>query len=161
MRLPHRFVVLGLLLGMVCLGAVTTTAMAVSALQQDAAPPDSPVAARAMRPVPDARKQMTRLSRKLQLTPEQAARIEPLLQGRQQQMVQLRGDASLAPRDLHKRLRALRQDTDGQIQAILTGSQRQRYQQMQQAAMQKHKGSKQGAPGANPGAAPDDDDGSP
>lgn len=57
-------------------------------------------------------RQITRLSRKLQLTPDQAAKIEPILQNRQQQMQQLLSDTSLTPRDLHQKIRALRQGSD-------------------------------------------------
>ncbi|MEW5303936.1 MAG: hypothetical protein WDW36_006581 [Sanguina aurantia] len=95
-----------------------------------------------------------------QLTPEQASKIEPIIQGRQQQVAQLRADNSLAPRDLHQKLRALKQETDGQIQAILTDSQRQQYLQMQQAAMQKHRDSRQGSAASTTGDSPENDGGS-
>ena len=104
--------------------------------------------------MPDPQKQTARLSRKLQLTPDQAAKIEPILANRQQQMQQMRADTSLSQHDLHQKMRALKQDTDSQMQAILTDSQRQQYQQLQQQAMQKHLDRKQGAP-----ASGNDDDG--
>ena len=86
---------------------------------------------------PDPQRQTARLSRKPQLTPEQAARIEPILQSRQQQMQQLRADSTLAPRDRRARMRSIMQDSNTQLQAVLTDSQKQQYQQMQQQAMQR------------------------
>lgn len=85
---------------------------------------------------PDPQRQIARLSRKLQLTPAQAAKIEPILQSRQQQMQQLRADTTMAPGDRRARMRTIVQDSNSQLQAVLTDSQKQQYQQMLQQAMQ-------------------------
>lgn len=160
MHATRRLSLLGLVLGLVTSSVVFASPIAGTPWQ-DTPPPDSAAPKRAGRAMPDPQKQTARLSRKLQLTPDQAAKIEPILQNRQQQMAQLRGDTSQAPRDLHQKMRALRQQSDSQIQAILTDSQRQQYLQMQQAAMQKHQESRQGAPAAKTGDNPDDDGGNP
>jgi Spy/CpxP family protein refolding chaperone len=85
----------------------------------------------------DPQKQTAQLSRKLGLTPAQAAKIEPILQNRQQQLEQLRADASLSPHDRHARMRALTQDSASQLQAVLTASQRQQYRQLMQQTVQR------------------------
>ena len=104
-------------------------------LQDTAAPTDATSTPPSHR-APDPQRQIARLTRKLQLTPDQVAKIEPILQSRQQQMQQLRADTPLAPRDRRAKMRALMQDSNSQLQAVLTDSQKQQYQQMQQQAMQ-------------------------
>lgn len=151
---------LGLILSLSATNASFASPATGAAAMQDAPPTAQPPAATPPHAAPDPQKQTARLSRKLQLTPEQASKIEPIIQGRQQQVAQLRADNSLAPRDLHQKLRALKQETDGQIQAILTDSQRQQYLQMQQAAMQKHRDSRQGSAASTTGDSPENDGGS-
>jgi len=152
MKFASRLALLGFALN---LGA---TSVAYARPFQDTPPPAGNAGvAPAQHAMPDPQKQTARLSRKLQLTPDQAAKIEPILQSRQQQMQQIRADASSSPHDQHQKMRALKQDTDSQIQAILTDSQRQQYQQIQQEAMQHRRDNKQGSPGA--GA--EDDGGNP
>jgi protein CpxP len=152
MKFASRLALLGFALS---LGATSVT---YAQPFQDTPPPAGNAdVASAQHAMPDPQKQTARLSRKLQLTPDQAAKIEPILQSRQQQMQQIRADASSSPHDQHQKMRALKQDTDSQIQAILTDSQRQQYQQMQQEAMQHRRDNKQGSPGA--GA--EDDGGNP
>jgi protein CpxP len=152
MKLVSRFALLGLVLGLGAAGAAYAQPF------QDTPPAaGNGNSAPAQHAMPDPQKQTARLSRKLQLTPDQAAKIEPILASRMQQMQQMRADTSSSPRDVHQKMRALKQSTDSQIQAILTDSQRQQYQQMQQQAMQKHMDHKQGAPAA--GAGGDNDGG--
>lgn len=132
MKFVRRFAVLGFALGLVA------TSAAYAQPFQDTPSAGNSDSAPGQHAMPDPQKQTARLSRKLQLTPDQAAKIEPILANRMQQMQQMRADTSSSPRDVHQKMRALKQDTESQIQAILTDSQRQQYQQMQQQAMQKH-----------------------
>jgi len=150
MKFVRCFAVLGFALGLVATSAANAQPF------QDTPPAGNSDSAHGQHAMPDPQKQTARLSRKLQLTPDQAAKIEPILANRMQQMQQMRADTSSSPRDVHQKMRALKQDTDSQIQAILTDSQRQQYQQMQQQAMQKRLDHKQGAPAAGGGS---DDDG--
>jgi Spy/CpxP family protein refolding chaperone len=134
MKLVLRLGLLGLALGV---------AGAALAQQGSAAPADSAAPMSAHQPA-DPQQQLARLSRKLQLTPAQEAKIGPILQSRQQQMQQLRADASTAPSDRRTKMRAIMQDSNTQLQSVLTDSQKQQYQQMMQQAMQ-HRQDKQGA----------------
>jgi protein CpxP len=115
---------------------IAGTGAAVAQPFQDTATPSDSAAAGPAHQAPDPQRQTARLSRKLQLTPEQAAKIEPILQSRQQQMQQLRADNTLAPGDRRAKMRAIMQDSNTQLQAVLTDSQKQQYQQMLQQAMQ-------------------------
>lgn len=100
---------------------------------------DSPAAA-ANQHVVDPQRQAEHLARKLQLTPQQMATIEPILASRAQQMQQLRADTSMDPRSRRRQLHALKLSSEQQLQAVLSDSQRQQYQQMLQQAEQRRHG---------------------
>jgi hypothetical protein len=134
----------GLVIGM----AGTDAAMAQPF--QDAAASSDSTATKPSRQAPDPQHQIARLSRKLQLTPDQAARIEPILRNRQQQMQQLQADNTLAPRDRRAKMRSIMQDSNTQLQGVLSDSQKQQYQQMMQQAMQRRQ-DKKAAPGNDDG----------
>jgi hypothetical protein len=136
MKLAVYLALLGLAL------SVVGTAAAQSS-QDETAPTTSTAAMAAHQPA-DPQQQVARLSRKLQLTPAQAAKIEPILQSRQQQMQQLRADTSMTPNDRHAKMRSIMQDSNTQLQSVLTDSQKQQYQQMMQQMMQ-HRQDKQGS----------------
>ncbi|MGB8030639.1 MAG: hypothetical protein WCF30_13380 [Terracidiphilus sp.] len=70
------------------------------------------------------------LGQRLGLTSDQVAQITPILTARQQQMQTLRADTSLSVQDRHTKARAIRQDTNSKIEAILTDSQKQQFEQM-------------------------------
>lgn len=138
------------------LALVLGTAVAASAHAQSASGAGSDVAASTMTSAhrtPDPQRQAHRLARKLQLNAQQTSAIEPILQDRMQQAERLRADASLSPRDRRSRMRAINHDADSRMQAVLTDSQRQQYQQMRQQMKQRRQASKDNA--ANPQAAPD------
>ena len=116
--------------------------VAVAQPFQDTPTSSDSAATKPVHQAPDPQRQITRLSRKLQLTPAQAAKIEPILQNRQQQMQQLRAGNTLAPRDRRAKMRSIRQDSNTQLQAVLTDSQKQQYQQMQQQTMQRRQDKK-------------------
>ena len=134
MKLAVHLAVLGFALG------VAGTAVAQSS--QDATAPNASTATMPAHQQSDPQQQMARLSRKLQLTPAQAAKLEPILQSRQQQMQQLRADTSMSPSDRHAKMRSIMQDSNTQLQSVLTDSQKQQYQQMQQQTMQRRQDKK-------------------
>ena len=134
MKLVLRLALLGFALGIA--GTVMAQPFQASTASTDAA------ALKPSHQAPDPQRQIARLSRKLQLTPDQAAKIEPILQNRQQQMQQLRADNTLAPRDRRAKMRSIMQDSNTQLQAVLTDNQKQQYQQMEQQAMQRRQDKK-------------------
>lgn len=135
---------------------VLGTALFGRAYAQSAPETGSDSAASTMAPAhrtSDPQRQAHRLARKLQLNAQQTAAIEPILQNRMQQAEQLRADSTVSPRDRRSRMRAINQDADSRLQAVLTDSQRQQYQQMLQQAKQRRQARKDAA--GNPQAAPD------
>jgi Spy/CpxP family protein refolding chaperone len=70
------------------------------------------------------------LGKRLGLTSDQVAQITPILAARQQQMQTLRADASLSEQDRHTKARAIRQDTNSKIEAVLNDQQKQQFEQM-------------------------------
>lgn len=70
------------------------------------------------------------LGKRLNLTSDQVAQITPIIAARRQQMQSLRADASLSPQDRHLKVRALMQDSNSKIEALLNDTQKQQYQQM-------------------------------
>lgn len=142
MKPVFRLVLLGFALSVAGTGTVMAQPF------QDATAPTNPTTTtKPSHQASDPQRQIARLSRKLQLTPEQAAKIEPILRNRQQQMPQLRADNTLAPRDRRAKMRALMQDSNNRLQAVLTDSQKQQYQQMPQQAMQRRQDKKSSADG--------------
>lgn len=83
---------------------------------------------------PDPQKQTARLAKRLQLTDDQAAKVTSILQSRLQQLAAARSDSSLAAQDRHAKVRAIRQDADSQINALLNPDQQKRYAEMEQNA---------------------------
>jgi periplasmic protein CpxP/Spy len=73
------------------------------------------------------------MAKKLGLTPDQVSKIEPILADRDQQMQSLRSDTTLAPQDRRAKVRSVRHDSDGKIEALLSDSQKQQYEQMKQS----------------------------
>jgi len=114
-----------------------------SVLAQDSTPAASTPDATKQH-APDPQKQANRLAKQLGLDSTQTAKILPILQARQQQMAAARADSSLAPSDRKAKIRSIRQDSESQLQGVLTPSQQQKYTQMQQNAMEHRQGNKQG-----------------
>jgi Spy/CpxP family protein refolding chaperone len=71
-----------------------------------------------------------RLGERLSLSSDQVAQITPIFTARQQQMQILRADASLSEQDRHTKRHAIMQDTNSKIEAVLTDTQKQQFEQM-------------------------------
>ena len=78
------------------------------------------------------------LGKRLSLSSDQVAQITPILTARQQQMQTLRADASLSEQDRHAKSHAIMQDTNSKIEAVLTDSQKQQFEQMLAQRHQRH-----------------------
>lgn len=81
---------------------------------------------------PDPNRQIRSLSKRLNLTADQQNQILPVLAARQEQMQGIRADSSLSPKDRREKARAVREDSDSKIRAVLTDEQKQAYDRMQQ-----------------------------
>jgi len=80
----------------------------------------------------DPNRQLQHLAKRLNLTGDQQNQILPILTARQQQMQSVFADNSLSRQDWHSKMKAIREDSDARIKAVLTDSQKQTYDQMQQ-----------------------------
>jgi Spy/CpxP family protein refolding chaperone len=78
----------------------------------------------------DPHKTAVKMAHKLNLTPDQTSRIEPIIAARQQKMSALRADTSLTPDARRQQFRALHQDSERQIAGILTPDQLQQLKSM-------------------------------
>jgi Spy/CpxP family protein refolding chaperone len=75
-------------------------------------------------------RQARALARQLGLSPAQQAQIRPIIADRRQQIETLRADQSLTPRDRRLRVVGVMQDSRNRIEAVLTDSQKQQFEQM-------------------------------
>lgn len=126
-------------------------AIAAPQAQDQSAPP--PTAGPTGHRQADPNRQLQMLSKRLSLSPAQQNQILPILTGRQQQMENLRSDNSLSPKDRHEKMRAIREDADTQIRAVLSDNQKQTYDQMRQQMrerQQQRREDRQNGGGANP-----------
>ena len=80
----------------------------------------------------DPSQQLKRLTKRLNLTPDQQNQLLPILTDRQQQMSALHGDTSLSGQERRAKARTLREDFDSKIKAVLNDSQKQQYEQLRQ-----------------------------
>jgi Spy/CpxP family protein refolding chaperone len=74
--------------------------------------------------------QAAHLGKRLGLSSDQVAQIQPILADRQQQMQSLRADASLAQQDRRAKARAIMQDSKGKLEALMNDTQKQQFEQM-------------------------------
>jgi periplasmic protein CpxP/Spy len=72
------------------------------------------------------------MAKKLGLTADQQAKIEPILADRDQQVQTLRANTTLAPNDRKAQLHGVIKDSDSKIEAFLNDNQKQQYEQMKQ-----------------------------
>lgn len=106
----------------------------------------------------DSQQQLERLTKQLQLTSDQQAKILPILQQRDQQLQALREDSSLKPADRRAKAMSIAQDTNQQMDAVLTEPQRAKAKAMREKAMermeerrgQQHMPALSGSSGAHP-----------
>jgi protein CpxP len=122
-------------LSSVAIGSVLMAGFSGSILlaQDQSAPPA--VSSQSQQPahVPNPQHQAKRMAKELGLTPDQVSKIEPILADRDQQVQSVRSDNTLAPKDMKKRVHGIRRDSDSKIEALLSDSQKQQYEQIKQS----------------------------
>jgi periplasmic protein CpxP/Spy len=78
----------------------------------------------------DPARQAAHLGKKLGLSSDQVAQIQPILADRFQKMQTLRADTSLSQQDRRTKARAIMQDSKTRIEALLNDTQKQQYEQL-------------------------------
>ena len=72
---------------------------------------------------PSPEREAARISRVLNLSPDQTAKLEPIFADRDQKMAALWQNQNLAPQDRHEQMRAIQQSTREQLSTVLTPDQ--------------------------------------
>ncbi|QNI35698.1 hypothetical protein [Edaphobacter albus] len=78
----------------------------------------------------DPQKAAQRIGKKLNLSADQTAKLEPILAGQQQKIAELRSNTSLTPDQRREQFRAIHQDTQTQLASVLTPDQMQQLRSM-------------------------------
>ena len=150
------------LAGLLSLGLSAGSAFAQDT--QDAPPPSSgqqpgPGMGRGMgrRPMDD---QIKHLSKKLNLSDDQQAKLKPILEDQRKQMEAIHNDSSLSREDRFGKMQALRQSSDAQIKGVLNEEQQKSFDKMRAEQQDRMKQWRRGGDNASPppppsGGAPD------
>ncbi len=75
------------------------------------------------RHAPDPQRQAEFLTKKLNLTADQTAKVQPILATRDQQMQALWGNQQLTPQDRHQQMRTINEQSEQQMAGVLTPEQ--------------------------------------
>ncbi len=112
--------------------ALVLTFGAGAALAQQAPPPpqDTPQGPPMHHHQPNPQREAEHLARRLNLTPDQTAKLEPILANRQQQIEAIHNNGQLTQQDARLQMRALQKSTHDQLAAILTPEQLQQMKEM-------------------------------
>jgi periplasmic protein CpxP/Spy len=142
MRNSHLSIAFGLILSAGLAIAQTPSQNQTDPAQQGAqASPlttESAPSAQQGRQAPNPERAAHHLGKQLGLSKDQVAQIEPIIADRQQQVASVRADSSLAPRDRRAKLRSIQEDSRNKIEALLTDSQKQQFEQMLQNRRAQH-----------------------
>jgi periplasmic protein CpxP/Spy len=130
--------------------ALATAGLAPVAFAQDnAAAGSSSQSTAPQHAAPDPQKQAARLTKRLGLSDDQTSKITTIFQNQQQQVAAARGDSSLSQQDLRSKLHSIRQNTDTQINAVLTPAQQTQYANMKQQMKQRMQNAHNGGQSSN------------
>ena len=119
---------------------VLSASLALAA-QQPAPAPDAQAPAPTHRHhAPDPQKEIARLTKELNLTPDQATKVTPILADRDQKVATLQSDTTLTGDARKQQMRAIHKATEQQLDAVLTPDQREQMKSLHH----EHEGGKGG-----------------
>ncbi len=110
------------------------------------------------RPMESVDDQIKHLSKKLNLSDDQQAKLKPILEDQRKQMEAIHGDSSLSREDRFGKMQALRQSSDAQIKSVLNEEQQKNFDKMRAEQQERMKQWRRGGDNAPPppsGGAPD------
>jgi len=84
---------------------------------------------------PEAAKKLEALAKQLNLTPEQKTKLLPVLEAEAPKLKALKADTTTPPLQKLEKLRAIHQETDPKVKAILTPAQYEQWQTIRQQEM--------------------------
>jgi len=102
--------------------------------------------------------QIKHLSKKLNLTDDQQAKLKPIFEDQRKQMAVIHNDSSLSREDRFSKMQALRQSSDAQIKSVLNEEQQKSFDKMRAEQQERMKQWRRGGDNAPPppaGGAPD------
>lgn len=79
---------------------------------------------------PNPQRETKKLSKRLHLSADQRAKVEPILADRDQKLTALQADSTLAPQDMHQQMKAIHEATEQQLATVLTPDQLQQWKSM-------------------------------
>jgi periplasmic protein CpxP/Spy len=84
------------------------------------------------RPMPSVDDQLKHLTKKLNLSDDQQAKLKPILEDQSKQMDTIHNDSSLSREDRFSKMQALRQNSDTQIKSVLNEDQQKNFDKMRE-----------------------------
>ena len=142
------------LLALVAAGAISIAAPFAAAQDNQSndhqAPPSQENGGRHHGP-PDPARRTAELTKQLNLTSDQQAKVLSVLQSERSQMESLHQDTSLSQQDRRTKMMDIRKTTDSQIRALLDANQQKRWDEMQAKREQWMQNRHSGPPDANSG----------
>lgn len=128
---------------------LAASVLSIAAFAQDATPNNQPPAQENSGghhgPMDPAQRTQA-LTQQLNLTADQQAKVQQILQSESSQMESLRSDSSLSQQDRHSKMMAIHQTSDTQIRALLDPDQQKKWDAMQAKRGQwgRHRGAPNG-----------------
>lgn len=80
----------------------------------------------------EAAKKLEALTKQLNLTPEQKAKLLPILEAEAPKLKAIKADTTMPPMQKLEKIRAIHQETDPKVKSILTASQYEQWQTIRQ-----------------------------
>ena len=108
--------------------------------------------------------QLKRMTKNLNLTADQQAKIKPILVDARKKMEDVRNDSSGDRQAMRQKMMQIRRDTNDQVRALLDDKQKEKFDKLEQERqdrMQNGRGGGPGAPGGPGGAGGDNQGGTP
>jgi protein CpxP len=112
---------------------VLTLAVSGAAVAQQTAPTPDAQAPVAKHHAPNSTKEVARMTKQLNLTPDQVSKIEPMVSDRDAQLAAVTSNSALTDDERRDQSKAIRKATMVKMRAVLTSD-----QQMQMKEMHKH-----------------------
>ncbi len=138
------------LLVLIATGLILIAAPFVAAQDSSSNDQQSPPAqgARGHRGMPDPAQRAQELTKQLNLTSDQQAKVQDILTSERSQMQSLRQDTSQSQQDRHSKMMDVHKTSDTQIRALLDSTQQKKWDEIQAKREQWMQNGRHGPPGA-------------
>jgi periplasmic protein CpxP/Spy len=101
----------------------TSLALALSGSLAFAQQAETPASPAKQHHAHNPQRETAKLTKRLNLSPDQSAKLEPILADRDQKMTALRNDTTISPVVMQQKMKALHQQTRQQLASVLTPEQ--------------------------------------